>query len=293
MIQSFTNYLQFERRYSPHTILAYQKDLEQFQKFLKEVFDLEITEEADFQMIRSWILSLTEKELNANSVNRKIATLKTYFKFLIRQGSLEDNPTSKIRSLKVTQTVNDWLEEDKLTKLLDNVEFEQTFEGYRDKLILEILYGTGIRLSELLGLKWSSIDFQKEQILVFGKRGKERIIPVLANLLHLIKQYQLHKQAAFGLLSHEYLIVTIKGEPAYSELVYKTVQKYLSIITTQSQRSPHTLRHAFASHLLSKGAELQAIQELLGHSSLKSTEIYTHHSLEKIKVIFNQAHPKA
>ena len=294
MIKSFISYIFYEKRYSPTTISSYKNDLTQFQSFLRETYHIDQTEQADFNMIRSWLVRLTEQEYNPRSINRKIATLKSYYKFLLRTGIIEINPALRVRALKIARKSPTFVEEDKLLQVLNQLQFENNFSDLRSQLILEILYGTGIRLSELMDLRWTAIDFGNKTLKIRGKGNKERIIPVHDALLGLIKKYELIKRHHFeGNLKHDYLVVSDSGGQSYPMLIYKTVKKYLSLVTTQDKKSPHVLRHSFATHLLNKGADLNAIKELLGHTSLNATQVYTHNSLKKLKDVFDQAHPKA
>ncbi len=294
MVGSFLNYLTHEKKYSPKTILAYQHDLSHLEKFLLTTYQITELEQVSYPLLRAWLVQLSEENYQTRSINRKIATVKSFYKYLQRQGKVEKNPANPLKSLKTSPQPPVFVEEEKLLHLLDDIPFADNFEDLRSKVILEILYGTGIRLAELMGLTWANIDFSQKQIKVLGKRKKERIIPVNENLLHLIKKYELTKQSHFeGKLAHNYLIVGDKGGLAYPMLIYKTVRKYLELVTTRSRKSPHVLRHSFATHLLNKGADLNAIKDLLGHSSLGATQIYTHNSLDRIKAAFQQAHPKA
>ena len=295
MVEIFLQYVAFEKRHSPHTITSYRNDLEQFVAHIKENFQLENLLEADHNNIRSWIVSLSEAKILPISINRKIATLKSFYKFLLIKGHLQNIPTGRIKPLKVAKKTPQFIEESNLLQLFDNFVFTDDFEGTRDRLVMELLYGTGMREIELLGLKDKNIDFVSTQITVLGKGNKQRIIPITRSLSLLIADYQEKKIATNfqNITLHNSLIVTDKGEPAYPMLIYRIVRKYLDMITTNDKRSPHVLRHTFATHLLNKGADLNAIKEILGHSSLSATQIYTHNSLEKLKETFQQAHPKA
>ncbi len=294
MIHSFLNYLQYEKRYSPATISSYQNDLDQFYQHLVDLYQTENLATANFDMLRSWVVSLNEQAYQATSINRKIASLKSFYKFLLRQGIIHQDPSLRLRTLKTARKNPEFVEESQLLKLLDQVPFQDHFQDLRSKLILEMLYGTGMRLSELIELQWVSIDFKQLLVKVHGKGNKERLIPIHHSLAHLIKRYELSKKPFFGEKPvADALILTNQGLPAYPMLIYKTVKQYLSLVTTQAQKSPHTLRHSFATHLLNKGADLNAIKELLGHSSLSATQMYTHNSLEQIKSVFERAHPKA
>lgn len=293
-VETYLNYIQNEKRYSLLTLKTYTCDLSQFQDYLSTYYLLDDPKKVTFPMLRSWVAYLAERDYQARSINRKISTLKSFFKFLQREEVIDKNPTLRLKSLKVGQSPPTFVDEGKFTQLLDGFPFADTFEGQRDRIILETLYGTGMRLSELLGLHWEDIDFSNAMVKVKGKRNKERLIPLPETTLSLLKRYELNKRYHFQeKLKNSYLIITDKGEPAYPLLIYQTVKKYLALISTQQKKSPHILRHSFATHLLNKGADLNAIKDLLGHVSLGSTQIYTHNSLEKIKAVFNQAHPKA
>ncbi len=293
MIDSFLKYLTFEKRYSQHTIQSYRTDLLQFESFLNLISPESDLSNADYHRIRNWIVHLIESKQSARSVNRKIASLRSFYKFLLRRGKIEKDPTSKIRILKSGRYIPDFVKEKDIIKLFDEYEFGDSFAGIRDKLLLELLYGTGIRLSELIQSSHKDINFYNQTLKVIGKRNKERIIPLNTELLKLIKEYEILKKQKFDKNESEYLIVTNSGEMCYPMMVYRTVRKYLNLFAAIDKRSPHVLRHTFATHLLNKGAELNAVKDLLGHSSLAATEVYTHNSLEKLKRVFDQAHPKA
>ena len=241
------------------------------------------------------MVELMNQNIIARSINRKIATLRKYFKFLLQEGVIQVNPASKINTPKIPKNLPVIVEDIKLTQMLDdNVVFGNDFKGLRDKLVIEMLFGTGMRLSELLGVKESDINVYEETVKVLGKRNKERIIPINNELKLLIAEYQeVKKKQEFFSNNSSALIVTDKGANAYAKLIYLIVQKYLSYISTQNKRSPHVLRHTFATSLLNRGADLNAIKELLGHANLSATQIYTHNSVERLKSIYKQAHPKA
>jgi integrase/recombinase XerC len=288
-------FIKFEKRYSAHTVSAYQSDLDQFIGFLNHP-DQTIThpQEITHHQIRNWMVELMNQHLTARSINRKIATLRKYFKFLVQEGILTINPASKINTPKIPKHLPVVVEDTRLTQMLDNGEvFTADFKGVRDKLVIEMLFGTGMRLAELLGIKETDINTYEGTIKVLGKRNKERIIPLNHELLLLLLRYnELKKSENFGNNSL-ILIVTNKGADAYPKLIYLIVQKYLSHISTQNKKSPHVLRHTFATSLLNAGADLNAIKELLGHANLSATQIYTHNSVERLKTIYKQAHPKA
>ena len=300
--ERFIRYIKFEKRYSPHTVSAYQSDLDQFMLFLNGPVSPETSQEPiithpseiSHHDIRNWMVELMDNKLTARSVNRKMATLRKYFKFLLQEGVISENPTSKIRSQKTPKNLPVVVESTELTQMLDNREiFSDDFSGQRDKLVIEILFGTGMRLAELLGLKDQDINDYEGTLKVLGKRNKERIIPMNTELRILLGDYlELKKNQQFHNNSGA-LIVTTKGADAYPKLIYLIVQKYLSNISTQNKKSPHVLRHTFATTLLNEGADLNSIKELLGHANLSATQIYTHNSVERLKSIYKQAHPKA
>lgn len=302
-IDRFIRYIKFEKRYSPHTVSAYQSDLDQFLSFLNNPENTipppapEITHpnQITHYHIRNWMVELMNHKILARSVNRKIATLRKYFKFMVQEGLIEINPASKINTPKIPKNLPVIVEDAKLTQMLDDGDvFTDDFKGQRDKLVIEMLFGTGMRLSELLGVKDTDINIYEGTIKVLGKRNKERIIPINNELKLLIAEYQeLKKKQDFFGNNSLMLIVTDKGANAYPKLIYLIVQKYLSYISTQNKKSPHVLRHTFATSLLNRGADLNAIKELLGHANLSATQIYTHNSVERLKSIYKQAHPKA
>lgn len=292
MRESFLKYIQFERRFSPHTITSYENDLNQFQIFLNDNYVIPL-EGANHNAIRHWIVTLMEVGTSPKTVNRKIASLRTFYKFLLKREVIKKDPTWKIQSLKTNKGLPQFVNEPDITRLLDQCEFADDFIGKRDQLILELLYGTGIRLSELIGLKASDVNFRSQTIKVLGKRNKERVIPFSKSLGLLVASYQTQKNNTVSSNEGDYLLVTDSGDQCYPMLIYRTVKKYLDLFTTIEKRSPHVLRHTFATHLLNKGAELNAVKDLLGHTSLAATQVYTHNSLEKLKTVFDQAHPKA
>lgn len=291
MIESFLKYISFEKRYSPHTVEAYRKDLHQFSQFILLEFELADVSAVKPVHPRAWIVSLMECGLSPISVNRKIATLKSLYKYLLAREYVEANPTSNLKPLKTEKELPSFVKEGDIATLLDKVEFPDDLGGKRDQLLLELFYATGIRLSELTALKAADVSFYEKTLKVLGKRNKERIIPVSNSLLLLIENYLNEKKEA-GMIS-DYLIVTDSGKKAYPMFIQRKVKKYLGAVTTLSKKSPHILRHSFATHLLNKGADLNAVKDLLGHTSLAATQVYTHNSIEKLKTAFDQAHPKA
>ncbi len=292
MIDSFLKYLEFEKRVSRHTLLAYKTDLQQFSAFILDTFAESKPEVADYGMIRSWIISLVESEIEALSVNRKIACLRSFYKFLLRQEFISKDPMLKIKGLKTKKQLPSFIKEGDMKALLDNTDFDRGFSSIREKLMLELFYATGIRLSELISLKENQIDLRNQTLKVIGKRNKERVIPFTKSIVPIINEYIAIRNREVELKEHGFLFVTDKGEPCYPMLIYRSIKTYLKKTSTEKQ-SPHVLRHTYATHLLNKGAEINAVKDLLGHSSLAATQVYTHNSMEKLKKVFDQAHPKA
>jgi integrase/recombinase XerC len=293
IVAQFLNFIQTEKRLSRHTVTAYQNDLAQFTAFLSTDFHAVTPQTAEFLHLRAWVVHLVEGGLNKASVNRKIATLRSFYGFLLRRNHRTTDPTKGLQSLKTGKTVPTFLDEAPMERLFDVAEFTLDFAGQRDRLVLELLYGTGIRLSELIGLKRSDVDFYARTIIVLGKRNKQRIVPLTDALVEQLKTYLSSREAAFGAVAPtDFLVVTDSGESAYPVLIQRITKKYLTLVTTLEKRSPHVLRHTFATHLLNNGADLNAIKDLLGHSSLAATQIYTHTSLEQLKKTYQQAHPK-
>jgi integrase/recombinase XerC len=290
-LERFINYLQYEKRFSKHTVINYQIDLAQFSEFL-ELHELRL-EEVKHSYIRTWIMELMDAGMDPKSVNRKISTLRTYFKFLLRESLMEHNPMTQVQGPKIAKRLPVVVEEQKLADLLDSEKyFTADFAGLRNRVVMELLFGTGMRLSELLSLKNSDIDVYQQQVKVLGKRNKERLIPLPRPLMNLLQEY-LDQKITLDYTLNDALIVTDKGQPAYEKLIYSIVKHALGQISTHTKKSPHILRHTFATSLLNRGADLNAIKELLGHANLSATQIYTHNSVERLKSIYKQAHPKA
>ncbi|MGB0887198.1 MAG: tyrosine-type recombinase/integrase [Vicingaceae bacterium] len=290
-IFSFCDYLLHQKRYSVHTITAYKKDLTQFKSFLLSDFEIDNIKKANSSIIRSWIVHLIEKEVSPRTINRKISTLKSFYKYLLKNKEIEISPLLKVITPKTSKRLPVFVGETDMQNLFSEVVFENNFEGIRDQLILELFYASGIRLTELVNLTINSIDFNNSTIKVIGKRNKERIIPFGENIKKAFNQYTIERNKLFN--KPTILFLTAKGKKIYPKLVYRIVNHYLSSVTTIHKKSPHVLRHTFATHMLNNGADLNAIKEILGHANLSATQVYTHNSIEKLKNIHKQAHPKA
>lgn len=290
--QKFFSYLQHEKRFSPHTVTAYKSDIGQFLEYINTTYQITRPEEILPTFIRSWLVSMMENETSARSVNRKITTLKTFYKYLQREDLVKENPMLKIQAPKTPKRLPVFVEDDKMNLLLDEVKFEEGFSGQRDKLIIELFYSTGIRLAELINLKETNIDTSHKSIKVLGKRNKERIIPLNHSIFKAIIDFIQQKKALQLNNKSGLLFVTDKGENLYPKFVYRVVNKYLSKVTTLSKKSPHVLRHTFATQLLNRGADINAIKELLGHANLSATQIYTHNTIEKLKQAHKKSHPR-
>lgn len=293
-LRLFYAYLQHERRFSPHTLKSYEVDLGQLGAYLHETYELDDMAPATHQMIRSWLVTLLQKNLEPRSVQRKVACLRTYFRFLLREGVIEVNPMQRIKAPRAPRKVVPFIQEDALAALLDGTAFDDTFEGWRDRAILELLYGAGMRRAELVGLRHRDFNPGQRTVRIMGKGQKERIVPLPLGVITSVERYLAMKQATGADVSFEApLLVTDKLEALYPEFVYRAVKRYLRLATTTPAAHPHVLRHSLATHLLNRGADLNAIKEILGHSSLASTQVYTHAGIERLKSVFEKAHPKA
>jgi len=290
-IDDFLKYLQAEKRYAEHTIKAYKNDLNQFHVFCQDSDHEDM--DLHFKTIRSWVVSLMESGYSSRSVHRKLTSLSSYCKYLIKEGQLESNPLDKVLKPKLKLRVPSFVEESKMDHLLQEFDFGENFSGSRNRLVLDLLYQTGMRRSELIGLKVGSINRAKQSLKVKGKRDKERIIPMNKELLEAVERYLEKRSEVVNPDGEEYLILTDKGRPSYDKMIYRIVEKYLAMVTTLDKKSPHVLRHTFATHMLNRGADLNAIKELLGHANLSATQVYTHNTYKKLKSIYNQAHPRA
>ena len=289
--ESFISYLKYEKRYSPHTVVAYQNDLDQFVSYCTEMIGEFDINKVDTKLVRSWVVHLMEQQLSARSVNRKVTTIKAFFKFLMKESIVQNNPAVNLPLPKIRKKLPSFVDEINLNRLLDDGFFTDDFKGIRDKLIVALLYGTGIRLAELLTLKDADVNSKEFLIKVLGKRQKERIIPYPRSLSGLLLNYIETRNTEIGFKT-ERLLVTEKGKPVYEKLIYRVVKNNLAKVTSLEKKSPHVLRHSYATHLLNKGADLNAVKELLGHSNLAATQVYTHTTFEKLHDIYKQAHPR-
>jgi integrase/recombinase XerC len=291
-IEAFAAYLKNERRYSVHTSTAYITDVSQFFSFIKSTYQFDNPSQVNAQTVKSWIYHcMKELEMNPRSVNRKLTAVNSFYKFLLRTGEIEKNPLTTISGIKTSKRLYNWVAEKDMDKLLVHDVFTDDFAGKRDRTIIELLYGTGIRRAELIGLKISDIDLKNKVIKVLGKRNKERIIPIPESLYYIIEDYELARNEKG--FDSEFLLVTDTGGSLYPMFVQRVVKEHLSLVSDVSKTSPHVLRHTYATHLLNKGADINAIKELLGHASLAATQVYTHNSIERLKTIYKQSHPKS
>jgi integrase/recombinase XerC len=295
VIQPFLDYLRFQKRYSQHTIISYQNDLSSFFDFVFGQFGEMQLNEISVSFVRSWLAGLKEKGMESRSINRKISSLKSFYKFQLKEGSVAISPMASVISPKNKKRLPQYVDEKGTEVLFRHVEFDNSWKGRTDNLIMQLFYNTGMRQAELVDLKEVQVDKSYGQIKVLGKGNKERVIPISRELVSLVTQYIQDKRRDFEKFDSEYVLVNEKGRKLYPKYVYNTVKKYLSFkdVTTISKKSPHILRHTFATHLMNNGADINAVKELLGHSSLAATQVYTHNTIEKLKDIYKKAHPKA
>jgi integrase/recombinase XerC len=289
---AFLTYLEFEKRFSKHTITAYKKDLYQFLEYIREYCGIEQVRQATHMHIRSWMVTMMGEGLSPRTVNRKLSTLKAYYRFLLRHEHIDFNPTDKVPAPKVGQRLPSNVKKSEIKRLFELIPFEDGFQGMRNRLLLEILYATGIRRGEAIQLLTSDVNLEKGQLLIKGKGGKDRLVPLSRELTTKIEKYMTARKDIIKDPPAE-LFVTDKGKPFYPKLAYRIVKKYLSMVSTNENLGPHALRHSFATHLSENGADLNAVKALLGHSSLASTQIYTHNSIERLREVYKQAHPSA
>jgi integrase/recombinase XerC len=293
-IKSFIAYINFEKRYSSNTSVAYEHDLRQFREFILNKYNIQSISAITLTELRDYVLTMISNGNDSKTVNRKVATLKSFFKFLLKRGDIVSNPTTLLKLPKIKKRLPVFIEEKAMHELLSRGKDGDDFEEVLHDFILELLYGTGIRLSELLNIKWFDIKVDERTLCVTGKGNKQRIVPLHENIIVKYKNYNKVFQNTFvKALSHDFLLVNKKGNKLYPLYVQRMVKSKLNEVSNADKKSPHILRHSFATHVLSNGADLNAIKDILGHSSLSATQVYTHNSLEKLKSVFNKAHPKA
>lgn len=291
-LDKFISYITLEKNYSIHTANAYEKDIVAFSAFCFSEYDLVEIEDISYAIIRNWIVSLSENGISNRSINRKLASLKAYYKFLQKIGQIESSPLAKHRALKTSKKIEIPFSEIEMESVLSKIAYPENFEGIRDKLIIHILYATGMRRAELINLKLSDIDFESLTIKVLGKRNKERIIPMLLETKDYFLAYEKERSNLKEINDAEFVFLSKLGNKVYETLVYRIINKYFGEVSSKVKQSPHILRHTFATHLLNKGADLNSVKELLGHSSLASTQVYTHNSIAELKKVHASAHPR-
>ena len=289
---SFISYLKFEKRYSGHSVIAYENDLLQFSEYLSKTYELNEASQVRHTQIRSWLVSLMEHKVGARSINRKISSLKSYFKFLMKTGVVIKDPMKKVQSPKTAKRLPVFVEEKNIGEFIASYPFEDDYEGMRNKTILLLFYSTGMRSSELMNLEVKDLDFYNQSIKVLGKGNKERLIPFGGEIKELLHHYLKMRKKTFAIETDK-LFLTDNGAPIYQRMIYRIINSQLQILTTVEKKSPHVLRHSFATHMLNNGADINAIKEILGHANLSATQVYTHNTIDKLKNIYKQAHPKA
>jgi integrase/recombinase XerC len=291
-LKAFQDYLQLEKNYSLHTVNAYVNDLVFFKEFLIENFDTEKLEDVNYSMIRSWIVSMVDNDISNSSVNRKISSLKSFYKFLLKTKQIENSPLLKHKSLKTPKKIQIPFSEKELDQVLNQLTYPEGFDGIRDKLIIDLFYTTGIRRVELIDLKMQNVDLSNNTLKVLGKRNKERILPILPIISKQIRSYLLERTKIEDIKDKEHFFLMLKGVKLNDSFVYRLINYYFSNVSEKVKRSPHILRHTFATHMLNNGADLNSVKELLGHSSLASTQVYTHNSLAELKKVYRNSHPR-
>ncbi|WP_341216419.1 tyrosine-type recombinase/integrase [uncultured Wocania sp.] len=291
--KSFTEYLLLEKNYSALTVNAYQTDLENFSDFITAKYETNTINKVNYPQIRSWIVSMVESGLSNRSINRKVSALNTYYKFLLKIGEIKTNPLSKHKALKTSKKIQVPFSENEVMTVLNDLHFENDFEGIRNKLIIELFYSTGIRRIELVELKLTSVNLDNKTLKVLGKRNKERIVPLLESVVQTINKYLVSRNKLESITDEDILFLTKKGIKVYETLVYRIINDYFSLASSKVKKSPHILRHSFATHLLNQGADLNAVKELLGHSSLAATQVYTHNSITELKKVHVKSHPRS
>ena len=290
-VKKFIDFLLLEKKYSQHTAVAYQKDIEMFELFLARESSKSKVSDANYSQIRSWIVELVSTNITNRTINRKVSSLNNYYKFLLKIQSIELNPLTKHKALKVSKKLQIPFSEKEITSVLNSIETD-SFEGLRDKLIVELFYSTGMRRIELVNLQLSHVDSSQGQVKVLGKRNKERFIPLLSTVLKTYQAYLIERSSLKEVQDSKALLLTRKGLKIYEKLVYRVITNYFDVISSKVKKSPHILRHSFATHLLNNGADLNSVKELLGHSSLAATQVYTHNSVAELKKVYEKAHPR-
>ena len=292
IVKAFADYLSLEKNYSPLTVKAYQKDIESFVDFLTSHHDNIPLVQVNYHQIRTWIVSLVEAEMSNRSINRKVSSLNSMFKYLIKVEDLEVNPLAKHKALKVRKKIQVPFSKAEINTVLTKVDGETCFDGLRNRLIVELFYSTGIRRIELINIKLNDLDISQKTLRVIGKRNKERIIPLIPSVIITLQQYIESRSKLEPILDEVFLLLTKKGTKLYETLVYRLINNYFSQVSSKEKTSPHILRHSFATHLLNEGADLNAVKELLGHSSLSSTQVYTHNNIAELTKVYKNAHPR-
>lgn len=292
-LPAFIEYLSLEKKYSKHTVNAYSKDIETFQDFIEKQFDDTAIKDVNYSQIRSWIVALVETKITNRSINRKISSLQSYYKFLLKIEDIEVNPLVKHKALKTSKKIQIPFSKAEINSVLDGISHSDSFEGIRNKLIIELFYSTGMRRIELIELQMVSIDFSNKTVKVLGKQNKERYIPLLDSVIQTLQLYLKQRQLLENANDSSYLFLTKKGVKIYENLVYRVINEYFSEASLKAKKSPHILRHSFATHLLNQGANLNAVKELLGHASLAATQVYTHNSISELKKVYSNAHPRS
>ena len=291
--KSFIDYLLLEKNYSKLTIKAYQRDLNEFSDFINLEFHINSIEAVNYSQIRSWIVQLVERNISNRTVNRKVSALNSYYKFLLKTETIQVNPLAKHRALKSSKKIQVPFSENEISIVLDELYYKDDFEGQRNKLIIELFYSTGIRRIELIELKLKDVDLSNKTLKVLGKRNKERFVPLLPPVIQSLKLYLIDRNKLEYIADPDALFLTKKGVKIYETLVYRLINEYFSLASSKVKKSPHILRHSFATHLLNQGADLNAVKELLGHSSLAATQVYTHNSISELKKVYLNTHPRS
>tara|TARA_B110000090_G_scaffold114523_1_gene127729 strand:- start:392 stop:1279 length:888 start_codon:yes stop_codon:yes gene_type:complete len=290
-VNKFIDFLLLEKKYSQHTAVAYQRDIEMFQLFLTNEFSVSEVSDANYSQIRSWIVELVSANVTNRTINRKVSSLNSYYKFLLKIEVIELNPLTKHKALKVSKKLQIPFSETEIASVLNGIDTD-SFEGLRDKLIVELFYSTGMRRVELVNLQLSDIDISQRQVKVLGKRNKERFIPLLPNVIKTHRAYLDERSQLKLVKDSNALFLSLKGVKVYEKLVYRVITNYFDTVSSKVKKSPHILRHSFATHLLNNGADLNSVKELLGHSSLAATQVYTHNSVAELKKVYEKAHPR-